>query len=335
MSAANNFVSELFHLAVAQGLDADNLLDRAGLPASVIDQPEQRVPTEKLAVIVESIWDHLQDEAMGLSPYPIPRGSFFMMAKAAIHENNLGKALELGARFYGLVTKAFQMEVVRERHTASLVFRMASTEMDRHHLFAEINLMAWHRFASWLIAESVTLNDVYFDYATPAHVSEYAYLFPGRHHFNAEWQALSFKRSFLDREITQKASSLKAFIKRCPVEFFVQPKTDFSVSHELQRLLRRNFQDGFPLIEDAADALHVSRRTLIRKLEEEGTSYQQLKNLVRRDRAIDLLTNHQIPLGEIAEAVGFSDAAVFARAFKSWTGVSPRSYRGSASGSKT
>ena len=327
MSAANVFVSQLYHLAALKGLDTAELLERANITPADIDSPDTRVDAEKLAVIVLNLWDELQDESMGLCSPPIPRGTFYMMGKLAIHEPNLGKALQIGMQLYSIVTDAFKMELCIEGDTTTLKFHMNNPDMDQQNLFGEINLMAWHRFASWLISENLTFNEVFFDYPTPAHVSEYGYLFPGQHRFNSEYQGFSFKTDFLAREIDQDVTALNAFIRRCPLDFFIQPKTDFSVSSDLQRLLKKNIRQGFPLIVDAADTLHMTKRTLIRKLKVEGTSYQQIKDLVRRDRAISLLIRHAIPLSEIAEAVGFSDPAVFARAFKNWTGLSPREYR--------
>jgi AraC-like DNA-binding protein len=330
MTAANNFLSDFYHLAEDKGLDADAILASAEIDRDMIDSPGLRIDTNKLAVVVESIWDQLQDESLGLSDFPIPRGAFFMMGKVAINEPDLRRALLTGIRFYGMVTDAFEVTLQEEGDQATLVFHMNSPQRERHYLFAEINLMAWHRFASWLVAESLTLNEIYFDYPKPDHVNEYSYLFPGQHRFNADFQGFSFDRKFLDRDISRSTEALKAFVKSCPVEFFVQPKTDFSISYELGKLLKHDLLDGicFPLIEDAADTLHMTKRTLIRKLKEEGNSYQQIKDLVRRDRAIYLLTHRSIPLAQIAEKVGFSDSAVFARAFKTWTGESPREYRG-------
>lgn len=335
MSAANVFVSQLYHLAERKGLDTKELLHRAGISEDEIDAPEVRVDTERLAVIVMSLWDELQDESMGISASPIPRGTFHMMGKLAVHEPNLGKALQIAIRFYRLVTRAFEMELCVDGETATLKFHMNSLNQDDQHLFGEINLMAWHRFASWLISENLTLNEVFFDYPTPQHVSEYSYLFPGKHRFNAKFEGFSFKTDFLERQIDQNPSALKAFIQRCPLELFIQPKTDFSISHDLQKILKKHLRQGFPVIEDAAETLHLTKRTLIRKLKEEGSSYQQIKDLVRRDRAIALLTRHKMPLSEIAEAVGFSDPAVFARAFKTWTGLSPREYRTNAAKSSS
>ncbi len=327
MSAANAFVSQLYHLAVEKGLDGDKLLAAANLSPADIDAPDVRVETEKLAIIVESIWDHLQDESMGLSASPIPRGAFYLMGKLAILEPNLGKALREGIRFYGMVSGAYTLRLAVNGESATLLFHMSTPETDPHHLFAEITLMAWHRMASWLISENVTLNEVYFNYPKPAHVSEYSYLFPGQHRFDQPELGFSFHSKFLQREVSQSISALRAFIERCPMELFMQPTTDFSVAFDLQKLLKRYLRDGFPVIEEAAQSLHMTKRTLMRKLKQEGTSYQQIKDLVRRDRAIWLLTSHTMPLGEVAEALGFSDPAVFARAFKSWTGVTPRDYR--------
>ncbi|MCJ9427790.1 AraC family transcriptional regulator [Kordiimonas marina] len=327
MTASNNFLTDLYYLAREKGLDADGILALAGVEKDVVDAPSARVETGKLALVVRSIWDGLQDEAMGLSESQIPRGAFFMMGKAAIAEPTLRKALLTGIRFYSMVTKAFRMELKEEGNYARLVFHMLSPEIDDRHLFAEVNLMAWHRFASWLISENLLLHGIYFDYASPGHTSEYAYLFPGQHRFGADFQGFSFHRNFLDREISQTPGALKRFIQRCPEDLFKQPRTDFSVSSELKKLLKKTLSDRMPVIEEAACSLNMTKRTLIRKLQDEGTSYQQLKDLVRRDRAIRLLGSRGLTLTSIAESVGFSDPAVFARAFKGWTGVAPSDYR--------
>lgn len=326
-TASNYYISQMYHLAVKRNLDTAQLLADAEIYPDLINKPGERIDADKLAKFVQGLWDALQDESMSLSSSPIPRGSFIMMGKLTIHEPNLGKALSLACRFYNMVTDAFEMTLETRGNRALVEFKMKSPELDENHLFAEINLMGWHRYSSWLIAENVPLTEVYFDYPVPNQVAEYSYLFPGRHIFDACTQGFSFPKKFLDFENVQNPHSLKTFLNRCPKELFLQPKTDFSLSSELNLLLNRRFRDGFPSIEDAADAIHMTKRTMIRKLKEEGTSYQHLKDLVRRDRAIQLLTQQALTVGEVAEKIGFSDSAVFARAFKSWTGLSPRQYR--------
>lgn len=332
MSASAKFVRDFCELANAKGLDSDAMLENAGIDRQLILKSDARVASEQLASLVVDLWDLLDDEGMGLSGEPIPRGTFRLMGKLAVGEINLRDALNTAIELHQMATGAFSIELTESEGVATLAFRTPYRMQSKHYLLAEITSLAWHRIASWLIAEHVALQAAYFDYPTPEHVREYVYLFPGRHVFDAEFLGFSFSAAFLDREVCQTRETLTGFLKNCPVELFVQPKQDFSVAGELKRVLRRCLSDGFPRVEEAADHLHMTKRTMMRKLKEEGTSYQEIKDLVRRDRAVFLLRSHPMSISDIAVAVGFSDAAVFARSFKSWTGVSPRQYRSSDRG---
>ena len=82
-----------------------------------------------------------------------------------------------------------------------------------------------------------------------------------------------------------------------------------------------------PKLARVASTLFVSERTLKRRLQEEGASFQSLVDQVRLDRARDLLGSTGMNLSQIADALGYADAANFTRAFKRWTGLSPSHYR--------
>jgi AraC-like DNA-binding protein len=82
-----------------------------------------------------------------------------------------------------------------------------------------------------------------------------------------------------------------------------------------------------PALPAVVSALHLTQRTLQRRLDEEGTSYSALLAEVRLERATELMRRSGLQNDEIARALGFDDASAFSRAFKSWTGVSPRQYR--------
>ena len=80
-------------------------------------------------------------------------------------------------------------------------------------------------------------------------------------------------------------------------------------------------------MESVASQLHISPQTLRRHLREEGSSFQLLKDQLRRDLAIYHLGRHDLPLQDIAEQLGFSEPSAFHRAFKKWTGLTPGAYR--------
>jgi AraC-like DNA-binding protein len=82
-----------------------------------------------------------------------------------------------------------------------------------------------------------------------------------------------------------------------------------------------------PTVEEVADALHFSVRTLCRRLVSEGTTFQAIKDEVRRDIAIQRLTRSDDPIAAIAYDVGFDNPTAFHRAFRNWTGSTPAAYR--------
>lgn len=80
-------------------------------------------------------------------------------------------------------------------------------------------------------------------------------------------------------------------------------------------------------IQQVAQALHLSVRTLSRRLAAEGTHFQAVKDEVRRDIAIQQLTSGSASLVVLAGQLGFEDLASFNRAFRKWTGSTPGTYR--------
>jgi AraC-like DNA-binding protein len=81
-----------------------------------------------------------------------------------------------------------------------------------------------------------------------------------------------------------------------------------------------------PKLEDIAAERHVSPRTLHRQLAAERTSYRALADEVRYTIAAELLTNARLGVNQVAERLGYADAASFTRAFKRWTGHTPGAY---------
>lgn len=84
---------------------------------------------------------------------------------------------------------------------------------------------------------------------------------------------------------------------------------------------------GFPSVPEVAEKLHVSERTLHRRLDDNHTSFGKLVDQIRRERAIDLLEKSTLPIERIAEMLGFSETSSFTRAFKRWEGISPQRHR--------
>jgi len=123
-------------------------------------------------------------------------------------------------------------------------------------------------------------------------------------------------------------SELEAFLKVAPYHLVIKPvATDGSVTSRIRELLGQDFREEMPSFEALTGMLNMSPRTLRRRLEKEGTSYQRIKDNARRDVAISLLSRDRMTVSDVAERVGFSDPSAFHRSFKKWTGLSPGAYR--------
>ena len=93
------------------------------------------------------------------------------------------------------------------------------------------------------------------------------------------------------------------------------------------RVQLQSRQPAWPDLAETAAALGMSMATLQRRLAAEHTSFQKVKDELRRDVAVVRLNAGHATLAEIAFELGFADSAAFQRAFKSWTGSAPGSYR--------
>lgn len=327
-TSANHYVSALYRLALKNNLNADQLLVEADISKDIIGQPRARVLTEKVAAFQLLIWNALDDEHMGLTNNLCKIGTFRMFTTLAVHAPNLGKVFSRSTKYYEIVQDGYSLKLDIEGDNATFSITHHHPEMDPEHLMVDLVLLSWHRFCSWLINDNIVLTGANFSYPKPYFVDEYKYLFPCQHNFDSTTNSFTFNSSYLSRKVVQTYDSLKPFIANCPMNLFVKHINDDSLTTKVRQYLESEASEGLPDLVAAASHFHVTRQTLSLKLKAEGTSYQQVKNLVRRDIAIyQLVNNPRLHISDLAALVGFSEPGVFIRAFKGWTGLTPGDYR--------
>jgi len=140
---------------------------------------------------------------------------------------------------------------------------------------------------------------------------------------------MSFDAHWLQLPVVQTPQSLREFLAGAPANLIVKYRDTSSVTERIRRMLRKRLGEELPSLEEVGEVLAVTPQTLRRRLREEGYGFQQIKDELRRDTAIEFLVQTKLPLIEIANRVGFSEASTFHRAFKHWTGVAPGEYRSS------
>lgn len=168
-------------------------------------------------------------------------------------------------------------------------------------------------------------SEVAVPYAEPSAYARYRGRLPP-FRFLAPAAQIRFPAALLDTPIaTADPTSVQLAIERCEQEMASQGHLTSTTAQVRARLQCR--EGRYPDVASMAQTLHTSERTLKRRLQDEGSSFQALLEQARRQDSLRLLANPQLAIKQVAEAVGYADPANFARAFTKWTGNSPRAWR--------
>ncbi len=316
-----------------QGVSSTELLRAAAIAPELLERPRSRVHVDQVTRLVQEIWQRLDDELMGFAHPPCPRGSFAFLTRNTLQQPTLRGILQEACEFYRLLGGAVDMRLLEQQDQARLEIRLARPELDPGQYLREYWMVIWHRYPSWLLGESIPLQQVGFDYPAPDYLDELNYLFLCDEQFDQPCCYLTFPGAWLERAPARTQAELARFLDRSPADLLTIPGEDTRYSARIRALLLHQSDAllDFPGFEQLATRFHLTAQTLRRRLRAEGTSYQQLKEELRRDLAIEKLTRQpQLTMSEIARLLGFTEARSFTRAFRHWTGVSPSAYRRSS-----
>jgi len=304
------------------------LLARAGINPAIVEGSTDRVHTDQVARLFRLVQQQLNDEFMGFTARPCKYGVFAMVCDLVRHCKTLGEMLEKVVEFYNLITDEIHMQLDYTDTSVCLNIALRQPTLDSDHFLTEFLLVIWHRFPSWYIGEAIRLRETRFIHAAPEHRNELRIMFPGNVLFNQPGNGLLFDQQYLDKPLVRTNRELETFLANNPADIMTIPGEDNSLEAQIERMLLRfnHSRLVFPKTEELAQQMGVLPLTLYRRLQREGTSYQKIKDNIRREVAIDKLVNDNLSVDEVSDIVGFEEPRSFTRAFKQWTGLSPRNY---------
>lgn len=301
-------------------------LAHAGIPADLLAAPQARATTDQFATLYRLIVARVEDESPGMFSRPLRPGTLKFLALSVVQSRTLVVALHRLTQFFRLVLDDLHFELVSGKDRVSVVLQPQTEAVRQQRFTQEVMLKLVHGIASWLAGRKIPLAGIDLAFGPPPYASDYVYLYPGPAQFKQSLTAIHFDRHWLEGPIRQHAGTIRDFLSRAPADWMFVSFAERIVSHRVRENLARQLA-GATRIEDVAKALLMSSRTLARRLDEEGTSFQVIKDELRRDVAIQLLTQTALAPAEVGARTGFEDPTTFYRAFKRWTGCSPGAYR--------
>jgi len=266
------------------------------------------------------------DSALGirLASHVAPR-AFNNLIYLFMSSNNLEVGLERWIRFQAMFTTASRLKLGRQGDAARLSVSLADGALTSTFDQGEYFLALIWRYVNWLTANDVRAQEI--QLVRPCvSVSAYEDFFGVPVRFGGTSNAIVFDRQALQSRSVHACLPVFAAMDRL-VEREVRAGVPRSVSARVQAALHAIGAGAIPELEDVADYLHTSRRTLQRKLTQEGTSFSYLVDAQCRNLALEALGEDALTNEAVAERCGFSETRSFYRAFSRWTGTTPMRYR--------
>lgn len=312
----------------ARGLDPTPLLAAIGFDEDGLRDPELRIPVGVSFTIIAHVARTLDDPALPvrLSEHrrieDLHLVGFLVMTSATSRE-----AFERVIAYSALLSDSSRW--VMDVGTGGVTLRL-EREGPRtlgHRLSNELavgSLLHAHRVVG---GRNVTPLRVVFRHSVPRDTTAHARFFGTAIEWAGGFDGLTLPLDSLDGAPQTSNAELHAYLERQAQTRLAALETASSIATRVREVIVRELPSGPPGMQRVAKRLGQSERTIRRWLEDEGTSFRDQIDLVRKSRAEELLPDRAIPLSHVAFLLGFSDPAAFSRAFRRWFDESPSEWR--------
>lgn len=327
-----HFVREALQAASGRGVAEAAVLQTAGIPLGFLDEPLARVSPAQFGTLWRTLARHMQDEFFALDARPVRPGAYALLCHSLLDCKDLRAVLHRLCRFTEILLDGMSVRLDVTADTATLRLSDART---RATPFAHATyFMVACGVACWLIARRIPILRCDMAGHAPDFEPEYRVMFCEDLHLGAQEGALVMPASLLSMPVVQTHEALRAFLRSAPDVFLVKYRNMDSLSAQVRTRLRAIAPPDWPGLDEMAGSLGAAPSTFRRRLGAEGTTFQTLKNELRRDMAITALREESVSIADLAQDLGFTEASAFHRAFVKWTGMRPSDYRRGGQGSR-
>jgi AraC-like DNA-binding protein len=304
------------------GYDIDSLLAPFGLTRVELNDPDGRLPARVCAQIFAAIQRERQVKNLALCiAIETPIGANPLLDYLVCTAESVGEGFKQLARYLGLVNPSIRL-VFREEEDPIRVLVEGSTDPFTVELTVSLSVLRVSRESR----DQLQLARICF-----RHEPDDAGAFRSALHCEVEtqssWSGLALTRESWHLPLRRRDPSLRNWLERKAEQIMASQAGQEGVAMEVRRLLAAPANGSVTSVEAVARRLAMSPRTLQRRLSEEGTSFDSLREEMRKQTAETFLADRTLSVSEVAFLLGFSEPGAFHRAFKRWHNTTPDAFR--------
>ncbi|HWO29656.1 MAG TPA: AraC family transcriptional regulator [Candidatus Acidoferrum sp.] len=308
------------------GVRAPAVLRRAGLPQAFIHQARALLNTEELFALWRAVGEVSTDPSIGLLLGTETKTErFHPIGLAALSSENFGSAIDQMARYKQLTCPE---EILQEKNDEewSIQFRWLLADEVEPPVLIEC-CFAWV-LSTARVGTGTRISPVRVEFVQPrAHVKTIERHFGCPVVCGTPRNAIIFRATDANRPFVTRNAELLGILAPQFDEELKEENGDENFIERVRIAIQQRLTGRRPTIEDIADALHISSRTLQRRLQDDGSSFQRVLEEARHQLARHYLNNSVLELNEAAYLLGYEDGNSFVRAFRTWEGVPPARWR--------
>lgn len=329
MSVLAQSAGTLWRVIESYGLDPAPFFAAEGIELALPVEPGTRIPYEQIDAVRAAAAEKIGDPAFGLRVADCVHPSYLgALGYAVLASTTLRVAFDRIHRYVRVLNEQghFDLEETPEGLTA----RIAVDQDSRNAVVRDDGQMAvLVTLCRMNAGRALNPLSVTFRHAAPEDIGPYEALFRCPVQFEAEHNRFTLRSADADRVLPSANPVLAQMNERIVKQRLAQLDRD-NIPGRVRAAIAEQLPSGEVSDESVAEALHMTARTLHRRLKDDGESFRTLLKSVRQELAGQYLADNSLTLTEITFLLGFSEMSSFSRAYKHWHGVSPSEARQSA-----
>jgi len=324
-TTVSSWVFAIYQALNKQGIDGEVILSKCHLAIDDIQETNPRFALKQVRQLWMASVAATGNDAFGLQVVDyLDEKALNALTAAILVSKNIREAIQRLLRYYQAVSSGFTLVVHEEEH---LVLEFQNTPSGEfiapEAVDAAFGIMV--RDVRKLTDAKINPTIIELTKSVPKQALEYTQFFQCPVHFNAKRNAISFPSLILDLEIPNANERLAAHLEQY-LSDVLKTLDEQELSRKIYINLMQMLPSGAPTIVELAGRMHMSERSLQRKLKEENTGFTEILSNLRMDLATRYLKEQKYQISEISYLLGFSSPSNFVRFFKNQTGYPPSQY---------